>query len=135
MATRTAREVITDAFHKMALISEDEGITAEQASRGLATLNDMMNGWEADGIQYQHTDLTLDTTVNVPDQLVWATQWLTAEALAAEYGKTLSPRQLIYIDRARSSLQAAYYSVKPAQLDEGIQNRGPLAGTASITRL
>lgn len=136
MATRNAREVITDAFHKIGLISEDEAITAEQTTRGLIVLNDMMNGWEADGIQYQHTDLALGTVVNVPDQLVWSTQWMMAEALAEEYGKALTDRQAVYIDRARSALQAYYYRVKPAQMDEGVINRGPLVGgVASITRL
>ena len=121
MAIRTARNVIEDAFHKMGLVSEDESISAEQASRGLSTLNDMMNGWEADGIQYQHTDLGYDDNVNVPDQLVWSTQWMLTNEIANEYGKTLAPTQLLNVARARNALQAYYYSVEPAELDEGIE--------------
>lgn len=136
MATRNAREVIEDAFHKIGMVSEDESLSAEQTARGLIVINDMMHGWESDGIQYQHTDLTITATVNVPDQLVWATQWLMAEALGEEYGKTFTDRQERYITRARQALQAAYYAVPPAQCDEGVINRGPLiGGVASITRL
>lgn len=123
MATRTARETITEAFHRIALISEDEAPTAEQIARGLSVLNDMMNGFEAEGIQYIHADLTLDTTVNVPDHLVRSVMWMLADDLADEYGKELSRRQQIQVGRARNNLQAFYFKVPPAQTDEGIQNR------------
>lgn len=133
MATRTALQVITDAFHKMGLVSEDESITAEQSSRALTTLNDMMQGWEAEGIQYQHADLSLTTTVNVPDHLVWSTQWLLVDALAGEYGKELSASQQLQVIRARQNLQAYYYEVPAAQLDEGTLRTSPV-GTISISR-
>jgi hypothetical protein len=134
MATRTARNVIEDAFHRMAFITEDESITAEQADRAITILNDMMNGWEAEGIQYTHTDLGLDSVVNVPDFLVRSTMWMLADDLASEYGKTLTARQQMDVDRARSALQAYYYRVPMAQTDAGINSRrGPY--TNSITRL
>lgn len=133
MATRTALEVITDAFHKMGLVSEDESITAEQSSRALYTLNDLMQGFEAEGIQYQHSDLLISSTVNLPDHLIWSLSWLLTEVLADEYGKELTPRQMIRCDRARAALQAYFYEVPPAQLDEGTLRTNPV-GTISITR-
>ena len=135
MATRTARNVIEDAFHRMALISEDEGITAEQSDRALTILNDMMNGWEAEGIQYTHTDLALDDTVNVPDYLVRSTTWMLVDDLSDEYGKVLSERQQIQVGRARTNLQGYYFQIPQAQTDEGIVNRrGPYA-INNISRL
>lgn len=134
MGTRTAVQVVTDAFHKMGLISEDESLTAEQTSRGLGTLNDMMAGFEAEGVQYQHTDLALTDPVNLPDHLIWSLQWVLAEALSDEYGKEWTPRQMIRADRARAALQAYFYEVPQAKLDEGTLNR-PRYGSASITRL
>lgn len=125
MATRTARQVITDAFHRIGLISEDEALTAEQTDRALTVINDMMNGWNAEGIQYVHSDLTLDTTVNVPDELVRSTMWLLADELADEYGKVLTDRQQMQIERARNALQAYYFKVPPAQLDEGLRPSYP----------
>jgi hypothetical protein len=133
MATRTAREVITGAFHRLGLISEDEGVTAEQSDRGLRVMNDMMNGWPAEGIEYVHSDLTLDTTVNVPDELVRSTEWLLAEEIADEYGKVLSDRQQMHVMSARSNLQGYYHRVPPAQIDAGIEGRWP-PGTWDITR-
>jgi len=125
MATRTARQVITDAFHRMGFISEDEALTAEQASRALTVINDMMNGWTAEGIEYVHSDLTLDTVVNVPDKLVRSTMWLLCDELAMEYGKALSDRQQMQVDRAKNALQAYYFRVSPAQLDEGLRPSWP----------
>jgi hypothetical protein len=133
MATRTARQVITDAFHRIGFISEDEGLSAEQVARALYVMNDMMNGFNAEGIPYVHTDLTLDTTVNVPDELVRSVMWMLADEIAGEYGKTLTPRQQQWVAEARSNLQAYYYQVPPAQLDAGIEGRG-LPGTWDISR-
>src|SRR5688572_16429177 len=133
MATRTARQVITDAFHRIGFISEDEGLTAEQASRALTVINDMMNGWPAEGIEYVHSDLTLDTTVNVPDELVRSATWMLCDELADEYGKALTDRQQLQVERARTNLQGYYFKAPPAQLDDGLQTSWP-PGTWSITR-
>lgn len=124
MATRTARQVITDAFHRMGFISEDEGLTAEQTSRALYVFNDMMNGWEAEGIQYTHTDFaTLDDVVNVPDSLVRSTTWMLIDELAGEYGKALTERQQMDVLDAKHALQAYFTPAPLAQTDEGILNR------------
>ncbi len=133
MATRTARQVITDAFHRMAFLSEDEGLTAEQTSRALYVLNDMMNGWEAEGIQYTHTDLGLDDTVNVPDALVRSATMMLIDELADEYGKVLTERQQSDVMDAKNNLQAYFTPVPLAQTDEGILNRRTVT-FGSITR-
>lgn len=125
MATRTARELITDAFRRMGFISEDEGLDAEQTTTALSIMNDMMNGWNAEGIEYVHADLGLDDTVNVPDELVRSTMWMLADDLADQYGKVLTERQQTQVDRARSALQSYYYKVQPAQLDEGLRPNFP----------
>lgn len=123
MATRTARNVIEDAFHRLGFISEDEGLTAEQTARALYVLNDMMNGWEAEGIQYTHTDLGLDDVVNVPDSLVRSTTWMLIDELADEYGKVLTDRQQLDVIDAKNNLQAYFTPAPLAQTDEGLLNR------------
>lgn len=135
MATRTARNVLEGAFHRMGFISEDEGLTAEQTDRGLTLMNDMMNGFEAEGIQYTHTDLAIDDVVNVPDFLVRSTEWMLADELADEYGKTLTAREQVQVDRARTNLQGYYFKIPQAQTDEGILNRRSPYAVNSIARL
>jgi hypothetical protein len=132
MATRTARNVIEDAFHRMGFISEDEALTAEQTSRALTLLNDMMNGWEAEGIQYTHTDLGLDDVVNVPD--FRSAVWMLIDDIADEYGKVLTDRQQIQVASARLNLQGYYFRIPRANSDDGILNRrGPYS--VNISRL
>ncbi len=126
MATRTARYCIESAFRWIGMISEDEGVTAEQANRGLTVMNDMMNGWPAEGIEYGHTDLVLIDTVNVPDDLVQSTWRMLADAIADEYGKVLTDRQQKRVEEARSNLQGYYFRVPPAQIDDGLQPRWPV---------
>lgn len=133
MATRTALQLITDAWHRCGLIAEDESLNANQTSRSLSVLNDMMNGLEAGGIQYQHTDLALGDTVNVPDFLLRSVTWLFVKEIADEYGKGLSDSQRQEVEDARSNLEAAYYRVPQAQTDEGIRNRRTFFGTVTTT--
>jgi hypothetical protein len=133
MATRTARQVITDCFHRMGLISEDEDITAPQGVRGLSVMNDMMNGFDAESISYVHTDLAMDDTVNVPDSLVRSVMWMLLKELADEYGRTLTASQLFEVGNARSNLQSYYFKVQPAQTDDGILGRR--VGLSLVTNL
>lgn len=133
MATQTANDLILSAFHRCGLISEDEGLTSEQTTRGLKLLNDMMAGWDAEGIQYQHTDLALTDTVNVPDQLLRSTALMLMDEVADEYGKALSDRQQMQVANAKLNLQSYYYKVPVAQTDEGIVNRRGFGGTLLVT--
>ncbi|HEX7971888.1 MAG TPA: hypothetical protein VF501_06680 [Thiobacillus sp.] len=128
MATRTARYLIEDAFHRIAVLSEDEAPTAEQFVRGLTVLNDMMNGFEAEGIQYDHTDLIDTDTVNVPDFLLRSVGWMLCDELADEYGKTLTDNQKLQVHRSRTALQSYYYKVPVGQTDEGILDRRRITG-------
>ncbi len=135
MASVTARNLITRAFRRLGFITEDEGLTAEQSAQGLELFNDMLNGWEAEGIQYVQTaDLGLDDTVNVPDQYVRSTMFLLMSDLANQYGRVVPQRLEAQIALARTALQAFYYQVPQAETDEGVLNRRA-PGWGSITIL
>lgn len=134
MASRTARQIIAMALTRIGILSEEETATAAQAVQGLAILNDMLQGFPAQGIQYVHAELTLDTVLNVPDDQTRNVMLMLAEELADPYGKAISDRLQAQVIDARQSLQAAYYDVPPAQLDDALIN--PLLnGTASIQRM
>jgi hypothetical protein len=134
MATRTAREIITAAYRDLGICSEDESPTAEQMSQGLDLLNDMMNGWEAKGIQYTHADLTIGATVNVPDFLTRSTRWMIAAEIAGKHGKQMTPWQELQVMEARQELQGYYTTVPRAQIDAGVEGRRPPGGIWDITR-
>jgi len=123
MATRSARETITTAFRRIGILSEMEAMSADMANDALTILNDMMQGFPARGIHYVHTPLTLDAVLNVPDEQTRNVMLMLVWELADEYGAELSPKKVADCGEARSALQACYYVVPPAQMDEGIASR------------
>ncbi len=134
MASRTARQTIERALKRIGILSEEESMTAPQGVDGLADLNDMMQGFPSQGIQYVHETLTLDTALNVPDEQTRNVMLMLAWELADGYGKTLSPKLTDDITEARSALQACYHVVPPAQIDDALQNT-LLYGSSSIVRM
>jgi hypothetical protein len=123
VATRSARETITTAFRRIGILSEMEAMSADMASDALVILNDMMQGFPARGIHYVHTPLTLDAVLTVPDEQTRNVMLMLMWELADEYGVELSAKKVSDCSEARSALQACYYVVPPAQMDEGIAPR------------
>jgi len=58
----TTREIVTSALQRIRVVAigTGESPAAEYASYALGALNDMMHGWQADGVDVKHADLTLD---------------------------------------------------------------------------
>lgn len=131
----TARQVISKALKRIGILSEEAAMTAPQAVDGLSSLNDMMHGFNAMGIAYGHTDLTLDSVVNVPDEQVRDVVLLLCAELADPYGKSIGPALQRSIDGALSSLQAFYHVPPTAQLDPGLDNRLVWGGYVTIERM
>ena len=121
---RSARETITTALRRLGILSEMETMSADMGADALVILNDMLQGFPARGIHYVHTPLaTLDAALNVPDEQTRNVMLMLVWELADEYGVELSPKKVADYGEARSALQACYYVVPPAQMDEGIASR------------
>ena len=111
MATKTARTVILEALQDLDLVADEESMSAIQAATGLRKLNDLMSGFDSEGIHYSHTDLaSLDTVVNIPDGQQRNLGLMLQRDLARQYSVPLSADDRLEIDRAKSALQA-FYSV------------------------
>jgi hypothetical protein len=110
MASKTARTVILEAFQDLDIVADEESMTAAQAATGLRKLNDLMSGFESEGIRYAHTDLaSLDTVVNVPDGQLRNLGLMLQRDLAGQYSVPLSPDDRDAIARAKTALQAFYF--------------------------
>lgn len=110
MASTTARSLLERAFRRVGILAEEESMSASQGSYGLTMLNDMLHGFESEGIHYAHTDLaSLDTTLNVPDGQIRNAMLMTVRELASEYGSELSAEDRDQIHKAKMALQAFYY--------------------------
>ncbi len=110
MSSRTARDVITYAMQDLGIVADQESMTDTQGNYGLRKLNDLLAGFESEGIHYAHTDLaSLDTVVNVPDGQLRNVGLMLQRELAGTYGVSLSPDDQLAIQRAMTALQAYYY--------------------------
>ena len=125
MASATANDVIGKALQRLNLISEVETMSSEQAADGLVALNEMMHGFNSQGIAYAHADLGATDTVNMHDGLIDSLKWMLARKLADDgYGVVLSPQQLGSMMMAKRTLQAAYFLRRPSPVDTAIRPRG-----------
>ena len=110
MSTKTARDVITHAFWDLGVIADQEALSDTQGTTGLRRLNDLLAGFESEGIRYAHTDLaSLDTVVNVPDGQLRNVGLMLQREFATGYGVALSDEDKDAIHKAKMALQAFYY--------------------------
>lgn len=110
MATKTARTVIEQALQDLGILADEEAMTSSQGTQGLRKLNDMLHGFESEGIRYAHTNLaSLDTVVNVPDGQLRNVGLVLQRDIAGTYGVRLSDDDRDAIHKAKMALQAFYY--------------------------
>jgi hypothetical protein len=111
MASKTARTVVLETMQDLGIIADQETLSAAQGNYGLRKLNDMLAGFESEGIHYAHTDLSsLDSVVNVPDGMLRNVGLMLQGELARAYGVEISNDDRDVMYKARTALQA-YYNV------------------------
>lgn len=111
MATKTARTLITEVMQDISIVRDEEALSAAQGNYGLRKLNDMLAGFESEGIHYAHTDLSsLDSVVNLPDGMLRNVNLMLQRELASAYGVQMSDMDMDAIHKAKMALQA-YYTV------------------------
>jgi hypothetical protein len=124
----TARKLITRAMVKINIVARGEAPTAAEAEDGLDALNELLHAWETDGIHIGHTDLTLDSDIDLPDSHIRGVRLLLALELASEHEKTVDPVTLAQADRAKRQLINEYLVVPNARFDQSLMdfeaNRG-----------
>lgn len=109
MASKTARTLVTEVMQDLGVVRDDEALSAAQGNFGLRRLNDMLAGFESEGIHYAHTDLaSLDSVVNLPDGQLRNVNLMLQRELAGAYGAPLTDDDRDMIHKAKMALQAAY---------------------------
>ncbi|CAB4147759.1 hypothetical protein UFOVP1020_38 [uncultured Caudovirales phage] len=110
MASKSARTLISEAMQDLGVVADQESMTDTQGNYGFRKLNDLLAGFESEGIRYAHTDLaSLDTTVNVPDGQLRNVGLMLQREIAGAYGVPLSDDDRDAIHKAKMALQAFYY--------------------------
>jgi hypothetical protein len=111
----SSAQIVSRALRRLRVIGSAEDPSAEDAADGLAALNAMIAGWEADGVKVSG-DVPLDARF---EEGVVA---LLAVRLADDYGTAPSPGVVRDAETGWSRLQAAFNHVPLAQFDSALRN-------------
>lgn len=111
----SSAQIVARALRRLRVISSGEDPSAEDAADGLAALNAMIAGWEADGVKVSG-DVPLDARF---EEGVVA---LLAVRLADDYGASPSAGVVSDAGRGWSRLQAAFKHIPLAQFDTALRN-------------
>jgi hypothetical protein len=123
----SSAQIVTRALKRLNLVAPGEDPAAADAEDGLAALNAMLAGWQADGVN-------VSPDVPLPAKHEEGVVALLAVRLAPDYGKEASA--LVYADASKGMdrLYADYISAPIATFDQAIVNtpsRSTIA-TASV---
>lgn len=85
-------QLIADALGLLGVLSEVEGVTAEQGRIGLRALNELMADWEQDGVNLEYFEQSsFADDAPIPDHAILAVKYYLAMALAPYFRVTVSP--------------------------------------------
>jgi hypothetical protein len=122
-------ELITQALRKINVIAQIATPTAGQASDALAELNRMMSRWEEEniGLQY-YTQSTLSDDFPCADYTHQGVIGSLAAALAANYGRALSPEAVKYMEDGMRTILNKIISkqMRPADMSHLPEGSGRL---------
>lgn len=109
----SSAQIVARALKRLRIIGPGEDPSAEDAADGLATLNAMIAGWKADGVEVTG-DVPLDARF---EEGVIA---LLAVRLADDYGKEVSAGVARDAQVGWERLMAAFLHVPTSQFDVGL---------------
>jgi len=116
----TANDIINRAFFHLEIVPAGETALAEDAQEALAVLNEMLDGFELEDINLDHTTLTGAATVNVPRSHIEGLGFCLAHKLAHAWGKTPSPIVIDEKNRALRLFKAIYKPLVKLDIDTGL---------------
>lgn len=88
----TARDIVTRALKRLAVLDPTESVAGADASDGLAALNDLIHEWKVYNVDVLHSNFAISDTVAffVPPRPVWAAHVETAEGRIAQSLRNLA---------------------------------------------
>lgn len=104
-------DIVSRAFRKIGVKSEDEALTADQIANGVDNLNAMMGGWPLMGINYTGSELEATDTFPLPQKFEESTVYLLAGRLSPDYEV-----QPVEASRFHRALQAAFMEVETVSM-------------------
>lgn len=124
----TVEDIVNRALKRAGVLDAIETASADDAQYALDSLNEMMAGWQAKGVDVNHNTLTLVSTFPLDDMHQAGVIALLAAELADDYGQPVSQRLSEAATAGWRALEADYCLPEPMRVD------GSLAFTPSQRR-
>lgn len=119
----TYREIITKALRLVHAVAGGETPNADELNDGLDTLNDMLVGLKADGVDLQIGRLTLDDEFPLAPEFERSVKFLLAVDLAPEYSFDVQPEVSVNAAAGLAALRSAFVRIATLKLDHGLRDR------------
>jgi hypothetical protein len=116
----TARNVIKSVLRLISAIESNETPTAAESNDALTALNDMLHSWALHGVVLDHTDLTLDDEVLLPDSHMMGVKYSLAVQISPEYGMPVKADLVGIANREWTKIQAHHSNVDDVSLDQAL---------------
>lgn len=118
----TAKDVITKAYQIANIVSSEFGeeLTAAQLSEGLSRFNDMLHGWDLEGINIAHVTLAASDAIPYPDSHLEALKLNLATRLAADNGRDLAVKTLIDAEKGKKAVESFYDEPQSLSVDAAL---------------
>jgi hypothetical protein len=124
----TARDLINRSLREIGVVDAIEDTSSEDADAALDVFNDMVAGWELDGVPLGLGTMTLNTTLAVPDSHLEALRANLSARLAPMFGRQAAAIVIEQASRGLRSLQSAYSRTRIMSVDPALRRRGVSLG-------
>lgn len=112
----TVEDIVTAAYRKLSIVSEDETMSAAMLTNGVDAFNRMLHGWKLRGVDVEHTDLAAADTFPLADEFQEGTIYVLAGRVSPDYS---TPANFDADDWFRT-LQAAYMAITAATMPKAL---------------
>jgi aryl carrier-like protein len=112
----TVQDIVTRAFRKIHVESEDEELQPDTLQRGVDAFNMMLHGWKLRGVDVAHSDLLAADTFPLAPEFQEGTVYVLASRLSPDY---TAPANFDADDWFRT-IQAAYMTIEPAKMPNAL---------------
>lgn len=112
----TVEDIVTAAYRKLSIVSEDETMSAAMLANGVDAFNRMLHGWKLRGVDVEHTDLAAGDAFPLADEFQEGTIYVLAGRVSPDYS---APANFDADDWFRT-LQAAYIAITAATMPKAL---------------
>jgi hypothetical protein len=117
----TARDLITMSLRTIGVLHSGETPSAEEATDGLDTLNQLMNSWLYEGIDLEWKTLTsLNDAIVYPDDHIGPFRYNLAVALSPDYGVQVTPAVAALARNGYDQLRRQYLDNRELAVDNAL---------------